>query len=148
MDEFQPSSRFGIGNGGIQAKFEGWVRVRKLFSVKNSRRASIISIPTTPTTAKTDYSNHLTLLSFIFYISADRDKTMETTTTATAETTASPERTELVTQTPTTRVRPRDQDSTPSGFSTPSRMTRMVSLEPEWRSLSQVWTLVIGNGGV
>ena len=105
--------------------------LRKLFSVNNSRRASITSISTTPTTAKTDYSNHLTHLSSIFYISADRDKTMETTTTATAEMTASPERTELVTQTPTTRVRPRDQDSTPSGFSPPSRMTRMVSPGPE-----------------
>ena len=48
-------------------------------------------------------------------------------TTATPETSASPERTELVAETPTTRIRPRDQDSTPSGFSPPSRMTRMVS---------------------
>ena len=32
MEEFEPSLRFGIGNGGVRAKFEGWYRKTRSLS--------------------------------------------------------------------------------------------------------------------
>ena len=52
-------------------------------------------------------------------------------TTATAETSASTEMTELVAEMPATRIRQREQDASPSGFSPPSRMFRVMSPRPE-----------------